>query len=78
MTPDQLPCLQHHAIACRVGDWVLSSSVPEWTADRVEQIFTPPNRVLGAALDDPKDWTFRGSYYIDAAGDAVPIWRREA
>jgi hypothetical protein len=59
---------------------VLASSVPEWKTDRVFQRFTPPNQVsvglLGSSVP-PKDWIFRGCFYIDEPCTAVKIWRRE-
>jgi hypothetical protein len=80
--PDRQPSKQHHRQACRVGDWVLASPVPEWTTDCVKQTYTPPNRVsaglFGSSIPAVKDWTFRGCFFIDAAGDPVTIWRRDA
>ena len=66
---------------CRVGDWVLASSVLEWSSDRLTHRFTPPNQVsaglFGLALVPPWDWVFRGCFYIEEPCSAVKIWRRE-
>ena len=74
------PTRQHHRQLCGVGDFVLASSVPEWKTDRVFQRFTPPNQVsvgLHGSSVPPKDWIFRGCFYIDEPCTAVKIWRRE-
>jgi hypothetical protein len=55
---------------CLSGDWVLASSVPEWSTSQLFQMFKPPGQAS-------EGWAFRGSYFIDAAGEAVAIWRRE-
>ncbi|MEK7953305.1 hypothetical protein WKV53_22515 [Luteolibacter sp. Y139] len=49
---------------------MLASSVPEWSTSQLFQTFVTPGQ-------RSERWTFRGSYYIDSAGDPVAIWRRE-
>ncbi|MEK7954340.1 hypothetical protein [Luteolibacter soli] len=73
---------QHLRQNCPVGDFVLASSVPEWTTDRVKQTFTPPSPVNASIFSSsaarvPEKWTFMGSYFLDPAGEPVAIWRRE-
>ena len=84
--PDRQPCLQHVQSACEIGDWVLASSVPEWKTDRYVQFFSPTSHVRAVlfgsgSIPDAtpgQDWVFRGSYFLDPAGDPVTIWRRES
>lgn len=79
--PEQPPAPQPHRQLCRVGDFVLACSVPDWQTDRLIQRFTPRNQVSAglsssaAALH--QDWIFRGCYYIEEPCTAVKIWRRE-
>lgn len=83
---DRQPSLQHDRADCLVGDWVLASSVPEWKTDRYVQFFKPSSHVRtvlfrsGSVPNDDSDneWVFRGSYFIDPAGDPITIWRRES
>ena len=79
--PNNPTSQQHVRIACRVGDWVLATSVPEWSTDRIIQRFTPPNQVsagpFGSAVSPHRDWIFRGCFYVSEPCNAVKIWRRE-
>ena len=79
--PEQPPAPQPHRQLCRVGDFVMASTVPDWQTDRRIQRFTPPNQVSGG-LSGPgvapsQEWTFRRCFYIEKPCTAVKIWRRE-
>lgn len=86
-TNPHAPSRKDDRAECRVGDWVLADSVPEWPATHLHQPFVPPGQILPAvfaataapvAVPPPQQWVFRGSYFIDNAGDTVRIWRRES
>jgi hypothetical protein len=67
---DGQPLQRAYRGECLVGDWVLASAMPDWSTGQLLQSFVPPGKTS-------ERWTFRGSYYIDSAGDPVAIWRRE-
>jgi len=64
------PNMRDTPAECQPGDWLLASSVPQWSKSQVFHEFNPSEKPV-------ERWTFRGSYFIDAPGDPVAIWRRE-
>ena len=67
---DGQPTPRRDPADCEIGDWVLACDIPQWSRNQLRQAYAPP----GPGLER---WTFLGSYYIDAAGEPVAIWRRE-
>lgn len=78
---------QADRVDCRVGDWVLASSVPEWSISHRSHPFVPPGQLMPALFHETPEpvklpailqWVFVGALVIQDAGPAVRIWRRES
>ena len=73
---------------CKVGDWVLASSVPEWEGRVSKQLFVPPDRSRflranperGPATTPPlQPWVFRPDAHRNLdTWNEMPVWVRES